>query len=258
MGRRHRLDLDDALRGGLLADQSQDLVAAGGQHDHVTGCLGLEFVHRACLASDRLPAPETIVRRNTRARRGSRETSGASARRLIAGRHGPAVGARRLVDGVEHRLERGPRRPPVNGGTPGTGYSRLADRSRAAPRFLRLRPPVRDEEPEPMLAIAWTMPTSLSSSGTPWMKLRVDLQAADREELQIGEARIAGAEIVDRQLHAQLGQGLQTAQRLLRIPGSGWIRSVPVRATAQAGRLRPGCGRRCRRNRAAGTAGRTR
>ena len=37
----------------------------------------------------------------------------------------------------------------------------------------------------------------------------------DREALQIAQARIAGAEIVDRQLHTELCQGLQQRQRFL-------------------------------------------
>ena len=42
----------------------------------------------------------------------------------------------------------------------------------------------------------------------------VDLQLADREPLQIGQARVAGAEVVDRQLHAEPRQRFQAQQRL--------------------------------------------
>ena len=42
-----------------------------------------------------------------------------------------------------------------------------------------------------------------SSPGRPWMKLRSIFRRCDREALQVGQARIAGAEVVDRQPHAR-------------------------------------------------------
>ena len=41
------------------------------------------------------------------------------------------------------------------------------------------------------------------------LKRLVDLDGVDREAVEVGELRIAGAEIVDRQPHAQLAQSIQ-------------------------------------------------
>ena len=48
-------------------------------------------------------------------------------------------------------------------------------------------------------------------------KRLVDLELVNGEFLQIGQARITGAEIVDRQTDAQLGQHAQTLLHLLRV-----------------------------------------
>jgi hypothetical protein len=48
----------------------------------------------------------------------------------------------------------------------------------------------------------------------------VDLQLVDREARQVGQAGIAGAEIVDRQLEAQRAQACSTAMALPRLPPS--------------------------------------
>ncbi len=45
----------------------------------------------------------------------------------------------------------------------------------------------------------------------------VDLQPPDREALQVRQARVAGAEVVDREPHAERGQRLQAQHRVLRI-----------------------------------------
>ena len=48
-------------------------------------------------------------------------------------------------------------------------------------------------------------------------KRLVDLQRSDRQPFQVGERRVAGAEVVDRQADAELGQAACVGQRELRV-----------------------------------------
>ena len=65
----------------------------------------------------------------------------------------------------------------------------------------------------------------------------IDLQLPDRDPLQVGQARIAGAEVVDRQPHAEPGQRLQPRQRFLRILDQDRFGQLQVERVGRQARL---------------------
>ena len=66
----------------------------------------------------------------------------------------------------------------------------------------------------------------------------VDLELVDVEALEVGQAGVAGAEVVDGQLDAQLLEAPGPWPAPARRSGSGWIRSAPVPAARGPGRMR--------------------
>jgi hypothetical protein len=70
----------------------------------------------------------------------------------------------------------------------------------------------------PRAMIARAMAASWGSSGRPRMNDLVDLEDVQRQALEVAQRRIAGAEVVDRQLHAQFLSWCSTARA-----SSAWL-----------------------------------
>ena len=127
----------------------------------------------------------------------------------------------------------------ANAGSPGTGRSRRPAGTRAAPRSRRLRRPPAGCSARPARRSRARSPASLSSPGRPRDEAAVDLEAPDREALQVGEARVAGAEVVDRQLHAERRAArCRRAQRLVGILDQDRLGQLELEPAAAAGRRR--------------------
>ena len=99
-----------------------------------------------------------------------------------------------------------PRRRPAAccRGSPGTRRCRGRAGSRAAPRSPRPRRPRRSRRLCAIAMIARTMAASSGVGRDVADERPVDLQLVDREALEVAQARVAGAEVVDRQAHAHL------------------------------------------------------
>ena len=122
--------------------------------------------------------------------------------RFLVGLAGRQPGEQ-VVDG--HR--RGPGASPGPGRSPWPA-SRSQVASSSTPSATTSRPRCR-----PRSTIARTMATFSAPASRPATKLRSILTSCDREALQVGQRRVAGAEVVDRQADAEVAQLVQQARR---------------------------------------------
>ena len=137
------------------------------------------------------------------------------------------------LDRAERMADRrgpGPCRSPDAGAPPAAPRSRRLRRPRAAPGGGRARS-------------ASARSPRRGASARSATNERSILSTIEREALEVAEAGVAGAEVVERQRDAHVVQRLERGCDLLDARAARCSRSAPARAARPAGRCRRGCGR---------------